>query len=322
MDTYAAHTLLSLNRPLRPIAIPELLPQLQPPPFTNPALTREPRWVGSQGPLVYRSLILTSPDGTNPYNLSWKTPKTGVRKIRVNSVRFPVSFYKIRTDETLVYTPSGGSPISIPIYAGNYSFPEMRAYFARKSEKGFLQLYNTPGEQSLLTLLTENSQPMDFSVDFSDAPDLKAALGYANQADTLSSNGFRWIVREAAGVAVTAGAIRSTNNYNFAAPNEIFVSAPSAKSLMRSRTIDLGTTVYHPNAMVAVPIDVCTGQFVHWINTIPDWFECYGSGEYMIDEIGLTMLDGSFLDFKGLPWSMELGLMTDDEGSQSKDITS
>ena len=198
----------------------------------------------------------------------------------------------------------------------------MRAYFARKSEKGFLQLYNTPGEQSLLTLLTDNSQPMDFSVNFSNAPDLKAALGYANQSNTLSSNGFRWIVRETAGVAVTAGAIRSTNNYNFAAPNEIFVSAPSAKLLVRSRSIDLGTTVYHPNAMVAVPIDVCTGQFVHWINTIPDWFECYGSGEYMIDEIGLTMRDGTFLDFKGLPWSMELGLMTDDEGSQSKDITS
>ena len=36
VDTYAAHTLLSLNRPLQPIAIPELLPQLQPPPFTNP----------------------------------------------------------------------------------------------------------------------------------------------------------------------------------------------------------------------------------------------------------------------------------------------
>lgn len=315
-----------VNPPGIPLHVGEV--QIQPGsiPVNNPANDLEPRWLGRQGPLVYRTSNFVSEFGENPKQVVNSFIKSGVKKVRINSCQFLVSFYKLRTDQVLSYTtndPSNGvQNRSITIPAGNYSKRELQSYFQRELLVGRLQFYTDNGNRTVFYILPESGGPQftSFLINFTNAQDLKNALGYRPDPDIFVGQVSQEIFKSN-GVATTGAKAVSTNHINLALPNAIHICSPNIHSLMRSRSLDMSTDQEQAQFIATVPITVNSGQYVYWQNANGEFYDCYGSGDFLFDNIGFCYNDGTAVDFKGAPWSIEVGYLIDDAGQLAGDIT-
>ena len=88
---------------------------------------------------------------------------------------------------------------------------------------------------------------------------------------------------------------------------------------MRSRSVDMGTEGTQNAFIATIPINVNSGQYVHWVNN-GEWYDCYGSGDLIFDELVFCYSDGKPIDFNGTPWSIEVGFQSDDAGPGAHDM--
>lgn len=295
-------------------------------PVNNPANDLEPLWLGRQGPLIYRTTNFISDTGENPKQVVANFNKSGVKKVRVNSCQFMVSFYKLQTDQTLQYTlintAQGTQNLSIVIPKGNYSLRELQQYFKRELYQGRIQLVTNNANQSVLYVLPEPGadQFTTFTVNFTLCQNLKDALGYRSDSDIFVGS-VSQTISKSNGVSTTGATATSSGHINLALPNAIHICSPRIHALIRSRSIDMSTDQMQNQFIATVPIYVNSGQFVSWQNTNGEFYDCYGSGDFLYDDIGFCYSDGSVIDFNGSPWMIEIGYLMDDAGQQAADIT-
>lgn len=294
-------------------------------PNQNPANELEPRWLGKQGPLIYRTSNFISETGENPKQVVGNFRKSGVKKMRVNSVQFMVSFYKLKTDQVLTYvlvnTAKGTQNLSITIPKGNYSKRELQTQFKRELHLGRIQMKTNAANQTVLYVIPEtgDDQFTSFVVTFTACQDLKEALGFRTDADIFAGS-VSQTISKSNGVATTGATATSSEHINLALPNSIHVCSPRLHNLMRSQSIDMSTDQEQNQFIATIPIYVNSGQFVSWQNPNNDFYDCYGSGDFGFDDIGFCYSDGSIVDFNGGPWTIEIGYMTDDAGSMAGDL--
>lgn len=322
-----------INQPGIPLHQLEIQPGMIP--AENPANLLEPAWLGRQGPLVYKTSHFSSEIGENPKEVTNMFSKSGIKKIRINSVQFCVSFYKLRTDQilgyTIINTAQGQQDLSITIPKGNYSLRELQAYMKRELHRGRIQLAVNQANQSILYVRPEFSivndveveedQFTSFIVNFTQCQDLKDALGFRTHPDVFVG-GVSQIIERDNGTGTVGCTAVSTGHINLALPNAIHLCAPNIHNLMRSRSVDMSTDQLDSSAfIVSIPIRVNSGQFVSWQNTNGEFYDCYGTGDFLHGQLAFCYSNGEKVDFNGMPWSVELGYLNDDQGPQARDIS-
>lgn len=295
-------------------------------PVLNSANELEPAWIGKQGPLIYRTSSFISDTGANPKQCTNSFVKSGIKKVRINSVQFMVSYYKLRTDQQINYsvttTVSGTNHYSITIPKGNYSKRELQTYFKRELHQGRLQFYTNAANQTVFYVIPATGDGTITALVISALPDdIKNALGFRTQALPLVG-ALSQTISKTNGSAVTGSTITSVEHINLSLPNTIHICSPRLHAIMRSRSVDMSTDGTQNAFIATIPVYVNSGQFVHWNNSNAEFYDAYGTGELLFDDVAFCYSDGSKVDFNGAPWMIEVGYMMDDAGPQARDLTS
>jgi len=235
-----------------------------------------------------------------------------------------VSYYKLRTDQQINYsvttTGSGTNNYSITIPKGNYSKRELQNYFRRELLQGRLQFYTNAANQTVFYVIPAAGDGTITDFTISAMPeDLRNALGFRTQTGMLFGEKDQTISKNN-GVPVTGATITSAEHINLALPNTLHICSPRLHAIMRSRSVDMSTEGTQSAFIATIPVYVNSGQYVHWNNTNAEFYDAYGTGELLFDDIAFCYSDGSKVEFNGAPWVIEIGYMMDDAGPQARDL--